>query len=456
MYRHFRTQVLLRVVLLGATLLGAVLLAVLTTSYVAAGLVGALAVYQVISIIRYVERTNHDLSRLLQSIQYSDFSQSFTARGRGASFEELAEAFREVMDDFREARAEKEESYRYLETVMQHVGIGLISFRQDGEVELINTAAKRLLRVPRLKQIGDLVPISRELVDTLFRLRSGEKALVKVVDEDDLLQLSVYATEFRMRDDLYKLVSIQDIQSELEEAEVEAWQKLTRVLTHEIMNSVAPIASLAATANGLLEETETLPENGATAAEEEALAADTMEDVRGAVRTIERRSHGLLNFVQAYRRLTRVPTPNFEIIPIPQLFRDVADLMRSDMEARGVRFESTVQPERLDLTADPALIEQVLLNLVKNAMQAAEGTPAAEVRLEAHLGPRGRPVIQVIDNGPGIVEEAMEKIFIPFFTTKKDGSGIGLSLSREIMRQHGGTLTAVSEPGERTVFTLRF
>jgi nitrogen fixation/metabolism regulation signal transduction histidine kinase len=456
MYRHFRTQVVLRVVLLGATLLGAVGLAVLTTSYVAAGLVGALAVYQIVALIRYVEQTNHDLSRLLQSIQYSDFSQSFTARGRGASFEELAKAFREVMDDFREARAEKEESYRYLETVMQHVGIGLISFRQDGEVELINTAAKRLLRVPRLKQIGDLVPISRELVDTLFRLRSGEKALVKVVDDDELLQLSVYATEFRMRDDLYKLVSIQDIQSELEEAEVEAWQKLTRVLTHEIMNSVAPIASLAATANGLLEETEALPENGAPDAEEEALAADTMEDVRGAVRTIERRSHGLLNFVQAYRRLTRVPTPNFEIIPIPQLFRDVADLMRSDMAERGVRFECTVQPERLDLTADPALIEQVLLNLVKNAMQAAEGTPDAEVRLDAHLGPRGRPVIQVIDNGPGIVEEAMEKIFIPFFTTKKEGSGIGLSLSREIMRQHGGTLTAVSEPGERTVFTLRF
>ncbi|NBC16731.1 MAG: ATP-binding protein, partial [Bacteroidetes bacterium] len=191
MYRHFRTQVLLRVGLLGATLLGAVLLAALTTSYVAAGLVGVLAVYQVVALIRYVEQTNHDLSRLLQSIQYSDFSQSFTARGRGASFEELAEAFREVMDDFREARAEKEESYRYLETVMQHVGIGLISFRQDGEVELINTAAKRLLRVPRLKQIGDLVPISRELVDTLFRLHSGEKALVKVVDEDDLLQLSV-------------------------------------------------------------------------------------------------------------------------------------------------------------------------------------------------------------------------------------------------------------------------
>ena len=219
------------------------------------------------------------------------------------------------------------------------------------------------------------------------------------------------------------------------------------------MNSVAPIASLAATANGLLDEAQLVP---ASSTPDPALAADTMEDVRGAVRTIERRSHGLLSFVQAYRQLTRVPTPDFEIIPVQHLFREVADLMRPEMEARGIRFVCTSDPQHLDLTADPGLIEQVLINLVKNAMQAVDGTPGAEVHLEAHLGPRGRPLIQVIDNGPGIVEEAMDKIFVPFFTTKKEGSGIGLSLSREIMRQHGGSLTAISDPGTRTVFTLRF
>lgn len=453
MYRHFRIQAILRVLLLAATMLAAVWLFALTTSYVAGGLVALLVVAQLSSLVRYVERTNHDLTRLLRSIRYSDFSQSFTAQGRGKAFEELSEAFREVMDNFRKARAEKEESYRYLETVMQHIGVGLISFKSDGTVELINTAAKRLLRMPHLKHIGALEMLSPELVETLLRLRSGENALVKVMDEDELLHLAVYATEFRMREERYKLVSIQNIQSELEEAEVEAWQKLTRVLTHEIMNSVAPIASLAATANGLLEETKAL-ENGH--APDPAEWTETLGDVRGAVRTIERRSQGLLNFVQAYRRLTRVPKPNFEILPVRQLFRDVEELMRPEMAARSIRFVVRVDPETLDLTADPNLIDQVLLNLVRNAMQAVEGTPSAEVRLEATIGPRGRVVIQVIDNGPGIVEEAMEKIFIPFFTTKKEGSGIGLSLSREIMRQHGGTLTAISRPGLRTVFTLRF
>ncbi len=453
MYRHFRIQVTLRVLFLGATMLAVVLLFTLTTSYVAGGIVALTLVMQLTSLLRYVERTNHDLSRLLRSIRYSDFSQSFAAQGRGKAFRELGDAFREVMDTFRKARAEKEESYRYLETVMQHVGVGLISFKTDGTVGLINTAAKRLLRMPHLKHIGALEMLSPELVRTLVRLRSGENALVKVVDEDELLHLAIYATEFRMREESYKLVSIQNIQSELEEAEVEAWQKLTRVLTHEIMNSVAPIASLASTANTLLEETKAM-ENGAPADPTEW--TETIGDVRGAVRTIERRSQGLLNFVQSYRRLTRVPKPNFEILSVRQLFGDIEELMRPEMEARDVRFVVRVDPETLDLTADPHLIDQVLLNLVKNALQSVEGTPKAEVRLEAAIGPRGRIVMQVIDNGPGIVEEAMDKIFIPFFSTKKDGSGIGLSLSREIMRQHGGTLTAASRPGLRTVFTLRF
>jgi signal transduction histidine kinase len=451
MFKHFRIQCTVRVILIGVTMLAALWLFFRTTSYVAATIIALVAVYQLAALIRYVEKTNDDLSRLLRSIRYSDFSQSFTAAGRGKTFAEVGTAFREVMDDFRAARAEKEENYRYLQTVMQHVGIGLISFRQDGAVNLINTAAKRMLRVPYLKYVQALGEFSPELVDTLMRLQRGEKALVKVVDGEELLQLVIYATEFKMRDDLYKLVSIQNIQSELEEMEIEAWQKLTRVLTHEIMNSVAPIASLAATANGLLAETEGLG-NGTPPAD----LADTLGDVRGAVRVIEKRSDGLLSFVNNYRRLTRVPQPNFQIFPVADLFDDIADLMRPQMDAKGIRFAYAIEPPTLDLTADRDLIEQVLINLVKNAMQAVEETTDARVRMEAHIDGRGRAVIQVSDNGRGIVKEAMEQIFIPFFTTKKDGSGIGLSLSREIMRQHGGSINATSRPGERTVFTLRF
>ena len=452
-YRHFRIQCTVRTVLLAATMLLAVVLFFRTTSYVAAGIITLLAVYELVALIRYVEKTNDDLSRLLRSIRYSDFSQSFTSEGRGKAFAELGQAFRAVMEDFRATRAEKEESYRYLQTIMQHVGVGLISFKQDGTVNLINTAAKRILRQPYLKNVQALGDFSPKLVPTLMRLRSGEKALVKVVDGDELLQLAVYATEFKLRDERYTLVSIQNIQSELEEMEIEAWQKLTRVLTHEIMNSVAPIASLASTANDLLEDAD-VPASGDGLAPEEW--SDTISDVHGALQTIEKRSEGLLTFVNAYRRLTRVPRPDFRIFPVADLFDDIADLLEPQMRAQGIHFRRSIQPEELDLTADPELIEQVLINLVKNAMQAVAGTPEAEVRLQARIDDRGRAVIQVIDNGPGIVEEALEKIFIPFFTTKKEGSGIGLSLSREIMRQHGGSISAVSYPNERTVFTLRF
>lgn len=450
MYRNFRIQCILRIVSLSATMGGALWLALWTQSYVAAGLVGFIAVYQGVALVRYVEKTNHDLSRLLRSIRYSDFSQSFTPQGRGGSFAELAAAFRAVMDDFRAARAEKEESYRYLETVMHHIGIGLVSFNREGEVNLINTAAKRLLRVPYLKNIAALATFSPDLVDRLFEMRAGEKALVKIADHDELLQLVIYATQFRMREEGYTLVSIQNIQSELEEMEIEAWQKLTRVLTHEIMNSVAPIASLAATANELLDEA-AMGSNGTT-----RLDLDTIDDVHGAVRTIERRSEGLLGFVNAYRKLTRVPKPDFRIYPIAQLFSDLEELMRPQMEQAGIRFITSFKPETLTVTADPKLIEQVLINLLRNALQATEGVPKAEVRLEAAIDRRGHTSIQIIDNGRGIVPEALDKIFIPFFTTKSDGSGIGLSLSREIMRQHGGSLSAASQPGQRTVFTMRF
>ncbi len=452
-YRHFRIQCIVRAALLAATMLLALVLFFRTNSYVAAAIITLVVVYEVAALIRYVEKTNHDLSRLLRSIRYSDFSQSFTSAGRGRAFAELGEAFRDVMDDFRAARSEKEESYRYLQTIMQHVGIGLISFKQDGTVNLINNAAKRILRLRYLKTIHALGDFSPKLVPTLLRLRSGEKALIKVVDGDELLQLVVYATEFKMRDERYTLVSIQNIQSELEEMEIEAWQKLTRVLTHEIMNSVAPIASLAATANDLLEDVD-LPASGDGAPPDEW--ADTISDVHGALQTIEKRSEGLLTFVNAYRRLTRVPQPDFRIFPVADLFDTITDLLEPQMRAQGIHFRRSIEPDGLDLTADPELIEQVLINLVKNAMQAVVGTPKAEVRLLARIDDRGRAIIQVIDNGPGIVEEALDKIFIPFFTTKKDGSGIGLSLSREIMRQHGGSISAVSYPNERTVFTLRF
>jgi signal transduction histidine kinase len=292
-----------------------------------------------------------------------------------------------------------------------------------------------------------LESFSKPLVQKLLDLKSGQKALVKVDVQNELLQIAINATEFRLRDQNFTLVSLQNIQSELEEKELEAWQNLIRVLTHEIMNSVTPIASLASTINDLLNS------NGQKTSA--ALNNETRSDVNGALRTIQKRSEGLLHFVDAYRNLTRLPVPNFQIFSVQELFKRVYHLMQVDL-AQTIRFDYSVIPESLELTADSELVEQILINILKNAIHAVTERENPRIDLTSKIDDRGRVIIQVTDNGPGIPKDMLDKIFIPFFTTKENGSGIGLSLSRQIMRLHRGTITVRSQPNEQTVFTLRF
>ncbi|MCD6333798.1 MAG: ATP-binding protein, partial [Candidatus Latescibacteria bacterium] len=441
---------IVRVLVLGATITLFSHLLVGTPWYATTLIVGSIALYQVYALIHYVEKTNRDLTRFLQSIRHSDFSQTFTGGGLGASFDALNAAFSEVTDAFRRTRAEKEEQVRYLQTVVQHVGIGLLAFGSDGEVELMNTAAKRLLNAPQLKNITSLETFSKPLVDTLFRMKPGERALVKIEDHNESLQLAINATAFRLRDQKRTLVSIQNIRTELEEKEMEAWQNLIRVLTHEIMNSVTPIASLTATVKDLFTASFVGQEP------DEKIPAERIEEIRGALGTIQKRSEGLLHFVEAYRNLTRIPRPRFRIFPVAELFERVGQLMQAQMADRAIRFRTSVDPESLELTADPELIEQVLINLLLNAIQATQGRTDIQIELTARMDGRGNLLIRVADNGPGIIEEALDKIYIPFFTTRRDGSGIGLSISRQIMRLHRGTIGVRSEPDVETVFTLKF
>ena len=451
-FKHFRIICTVRVILLGATICLFFYLVFRTSLYATLLIVGGLILYQIYSLIRYVEKTNRDLTRFLESIQHADFSQTFSGNGLGSSFDKLKQAFNRVVDEFRRIRTEKEEHFRYLQTVVQHVGIGLVAFQENGNIELINTAAKRLLRVPRLRNLRDLESLSKPLVETLFQLKSGGKELVKVQNKDELLQIAVYATEFRIRQQTVTLVSIQNIRSELEEKEMEAWQNLIRVLTHEIMNSVTPIASLASTVNEILAK-----EDGSAAPQSATqVKTEAREDMRGAIQTIQKRSEGLLHFVDAYRNLTRIPKPTLQIFPILELFERVKHLMQAQIADNSIRYSDNTEPERLELTGDPELIEQVLINLLMNSIQAVRGQRDAIIELSARIDERSRVVIQVKDNGPGLLEEALDKVFIPFFTTKEGGTGIGLSLSRQIMRSHRGTITVHSRPHDETVFSLRF
>ena len=319
-YRAFRTRVVLRVAFLGATLwLLFYIIVVERMNHPAVPIVvGFVLLYQLYSLVHYVERTNRDLARFLAAIRYADFSQTFVTGGLGSSFDELKTAFNEVLDAFRQARAEKEEQGRYLQTVVQHIGVGLIVFDNAGEVSLINNAAKRLLGVPRLGHIADLDRVNPILTTTLQNLGPRGRDLVSLEE----VRLALYASVFHIGDRQHTLVALHDIGPDLDEKEMEAWQNLIRVLTHEIMNSITPIASLAATANGMLKD--------------DAPNAETTEDIRTAVSTIQRRSKGLLHFVEAYRDLTRVPAPSFEIVPVAGLFARVEQLMRSQFAESAV------------------------------------------------------------------------------------------------------------------------
>ncbi len=316
----------------------------------------------------------------------------------------------------------------------------------DGAVELINNAAKKLFDIPRLGKMGDLAKVSPELVDILKTIEPGGSELVKITVGGDLLQIYVYATELRLRRTVLKLVSFQNISPELEAKEMEAWQNLIRVLTHEIKNSLTPIASLTSSMEEML------------AARERADTIDdeTLQDIHEALRTIKKRSEGLLRFTDAYRSLTRIKEPEMQSFPVSELVQRVEKLSKGQIAGAGGSLVTRVEPPDLKLHADPQLVEQVLINLLLNSIDAVSGKEGGRIEISAFVDGRNHIVIRVTDDGRGIVPEALEKIFIPFFSTKKEGSGIGLSLSRQIMRLHRGDLTVESEPGVSTAFTMRF
>jgi nitrogen fixation/metabolism regulation signal transduction histidine kinase len=451
-FNSFRIIIIARTLLLTATIFLFFYLFFVTNLTLTLVLVGVTIVVQIFLLIRYVDRTNRVLNNFLESIRYSDFTKTFQVEGLDSSFDKLKNSFNQVIKDFQAVRAEKEEHFFYLQTVIQHIGIALIAFQRNGKVELINNATRKLFQVRALNNIESLREISPELFHCLITIKHGENALVRIREKDDLLQLSIYATEFNIHNRSILLVSIKNIQQELDEKEMESWQKLIQVLTHEIMNSIAPISSLSQTVSGMLNElSETLKDKGIEGDETE-----TLDEVNQALRTIYNRTDGLMHFVHTYRDLTKIPQPVFSIFTISQLFDNVMNLMTQERQSSNIVIQSSIEPATLELSADEKLIEQVLINLVKNAIQAMHSKASGLIELKAFMSKRGRIVIQVSDNGQGIEPHVLEKIFIPFFTTKQQGSGIGLSLSRQILRLHGGTITAYSEPGVETKFTLTF
>ena len=405
---------------------------------------------QIIALVKYLNKSNEEIKSFFDSIKYDDMEQSFTTMGNSEAANRLNEEFNKVIDQFKEIRREKEADFQYMRNIVQHVGIGLITFNKSGEIQLMNAAAKKLLNISQADNVNELEDISPELVDVFFRLKTGGRDLLKLKIADDIIQLAVFAIELTLRGEEFKLISLQNIQNELEEMEMDAWQNLVRVLTHEIMNSVTPISSLAGTVE--VELKDLFSDNNSTT----EIASEDLEDLYHAVQTIQKRSRGLIRFVQDFRNLTHIPKPKIAEVKAEEMLKEIKTLLASEISANNINYKTKVEPDSITFMADKELIEQVLINLIKNAIQAFDEQTNRIVEVSATLSEKSRPVITVRDNGNGIDEEAMEKIFIPFFTTKKTGSGIGLSLSRQIMRKHQGTLSVKSKLDEGSEFQMKF
>ena len=446
-FNSFRANVLARVLLLAGLSL-ALVWSALDTDWLATPLAcGALLALGALDLIRYVERTSRELSSFLNFVAHHDFSTPIPIPYKGAVFAELQAAYAVLVGELRHLNRQKAANHQYLEAVVEHVGVALWCVDAAGMVLMLNEPARRLFAVPHLNSLRSFERIDARLPQLLERLGDGERSLLDVRRGEDTMRLVLYATTFELLEQRYKLVSFQNIRDELDHQEIESWQKLIRVLTHEIMNSVTPIISL----SRLVSET-MLDERGAP----RALSPGERVDMLRSVTAIQARGSGLLEFVQAYRSFAQLPEPELADIDVRALLDRVRTLMSQEMESRQIKVEIQCSEPGLRIRADGRQAEQVLINLLRNAVEALGSNPAPRIDLRGFRDEQGRVLLQVADNGAGIAPEHLDSIFVPFFTTKRNGSGVGLSISRQLMRANHGAISVRSQPGQGSAFTLRF
>lgn len=395
------------------------------------------------SLYNYVTSVNLKLIRFFESVQYSDFTIKFSSDNKlGKSFRDLNIEMNQVIEAFKAARAEKEANIHFLNTMVQHIDVGIICYDAHGQIEILNNAAIRLLDIYRLRNLEELLSTEHAtLYDEMRKLNSGNRFMYRAKNG---LQLSVNATKVNLRGRAVKIISLQNIRSELQAQELDAWQNLTKVLRHEIMNSIAPIVSLVGTMRDIVQED----------LKGEVGNQEAIEDLSEALKTIESRGKGVMNFVNAYRDFTTLPKPVFKEMPVSHILGRIEALVKAEAKDKSSTVNFEIETD-FSVLCDIDQIEMVIINLVKNAFEAIGEKETGHIIVKAYQGSKFK-YIEVKDNGTGIVPEALTKIFIPFYTTKKTGQGIGLSLSKQILQMHRGDLTVKSELGLGTTFNLEF
>ncbi|MCP5381554.1 MAG: histidine kinase [Kordiimonadaceae bacterium] len=448
-FKRFSLLLTIRLVLLFITVSSLAILVISPGFLAASLLVAMVAMSQIFEIVRFVKLTNDDLTRFLDAMRYGDFGQKFDHAGMGAGFIELGEAITDILERFRQYRGQQEEEFKHLKALIEHVPVPLMSIKGDGSILIHNNAARRLFGSIHVAKVADLTQFGEEFRKRVLTLEPGERHLVTIKIDNIEQTLTIASTQIITAGKVEKIISLQDIQSELDVAQLKAWQDLVRVLTHEIMNSITPVSSLAKTSTDLVDDVIKKADGQEDLIEE-------LTNVRDAVDTVARRSDSLMHFVQSYRRLTRLPPPEKEQLNVNNVIDDVIRIAAAGWTEEEIIIKKSVSTEGLEISADREMLEQMLINLIKNAEQALKGHENARVEISAKLNKRGRIVIEVSDNGPGIPDDLAAKIFVPFYTTKRDGSGVGLALTRQVMIAHGGSVSLAKTEGGGATFILTF
>ena len=445
MFKRFELRIIIRVIFMFAVLCLAAV-TVIQAQFIYLIIIIPVVAWQLSDFYRFFHKTQSELEQFVESIHYRDFSRHFDVRHAPDELKNMRKGFNDINSTFKVISREKETQYLYLQKILELVETGILSYEvESGTVVWMNDSLKKILGMPYLKSLQSLEKRDVYLFREIQQLQPGAGKIISISRDNGIVKVLASATAFQTDNKTYKLAAFQNVNEALDEAEAKAWQKLLSVMTHEIMNSVAPISSLADTMLDRLQKaTEFMREQPAA-----------VEDLELGIETIRRRSEGLLKFTETYRNLNKIVAPTLSKVYIRNLFENLHQLMQPTLQQKNVELDIILQNPDLSYELDATLIEQVLINLLVNAIEAVKDKPNPKIQLSAFSAAGSSKInIKVADNGCGIPASLMDRIFIPFFTTRKNGSGIGLSLCQQILLLHKGSIQVQSVVNEGSAFTL--
>ncbi|RPH32255.1 MAG: GHKL domain-containing protein [Bacteroidales bacterium] len=446
-YKKYYFSIVVRIILLLITCLLLAYLIINTRIYYNILVVSGLIILQGYLLIRYFNKTNHLLERFFIYIKEGNNQTNFSNNLNKTPYKEFGTLADDIIKIISTSKIDEQYHYQYLNYIFEHIPIALITFNSLGKIELSNSAFCSQFQLIKPHHIDELNKLIPSISDKILNLEPGRQILEKFSLAGNIEYLSIKCSLFKIGQNEIKLVSFQSIKQELESSEVESWQKFTRILSHEIMNSVSPIISLS---KHLKEQ---------FAQKKDSISFRNENDYNQTVdslKLIEERSLGLKDFITKYRNITQNIKPIHEQIDVLELAEEMALFFHETFKESNITYNFQIAPEDLTITADRKLITQVIINLIKNSIESLSNSDQGFIILRAFQDENKRTIIQIIDNGPGINIDELENIFIPFYTRKEGGSGIGLNFSRQIMNLHNGSIDVVSEPYRQTIFTLKF